>query len=344
MGGIEGLAAALRLPMPLLQQLSGHDVASLRRLGFSADYAAELLSAHEALFGDSAFAAMQRQARADIERHGHSLDVVLFIESFVTKIRLKRHDWRVRAAMCATKGDKKQLARVGQRVLGEVRGAREVLDKVALRRHDGGKASLVVTGPAEQVLEMYAPFKQAEAPVEAVHRALTGGEGAGVTTVLTPHVVIPLGALTQIRHGAHDVELVTTHGARINGQELVKRTLADAGFVTLVHPVEGPVNLYHTQRAASWKQTLMAWAENPECPVEGCRVPAEEAQIHHMKAVKHGGQTNSKNLSTCCAFHNGRNDDDPNAPPRNGHLARINGRVQRVFGPHVEDAGPYAPD
>ncbi len=36
-------------------------------------------------------------------------------------------------------------------------------------------------------------------------------------------------------------------------------------YATLVHPHEGPVNLYLTKRFANRKQRLMAGAENPTC-------------------------------------------------------------------------------
>ncbi|MDU7102848.1 MAG: HNH endonuclease, partial [Corynebacterium sp.] len=32
----------------------------------------------------------------------------------------------------------------------------------------------------------------------------------------------------------------------------------------------------------------------------------------------------------CCPYHNGVNQDDPNAPPLRGRLARVNGKVRWV--------------
>ncbi|MGO2425760.1 MAG: HNH endonuclease signature motif containing protein, partial [Corynebacterium flavescens] len=42
---------------------------------------------------------------------------------------------------------------------------------------------------------------------------------------------------------------------------------------------------------------------------------------------KHGGETNVANLVTLCSYHNGINDDDPNAPPRRGRLTRDGGKI-----------------
>lgn len=34
------------------------------------------------------------------------------------------------------------------------------------------------------------------------------------------------------------------------------------------------------------------------------------------------------NLATLCHYHNGVNEDDPNAPPLRGRLARVDGKVR----------------
>ena len=88
------------------------------------------------------------------------------------------------------------------------------------------------------------------------------------------------------------------------------------------------MNLYRTSRHASDKQRLMAGAENPTCPWAECNYPADKCQIHHLQAWKHGGETNMANLSVACPYHNGVNDDDPNAPPLRGRLARVNGTIK----------------
>ena len=125
-----------------------------------------------------------------------------------------------------------------------------------------------------------------------------------------------------------DIVVQLTNGATMTGAELVRRAFTEHGYVTLIHPVEGPVNLYRTSRFASAKQRLMAAAENPVCPWPECRYPADECQVHHLNAWKNGGETNSRNLTIACPYHNGVNDDDPNAPPLRGHLARVNGTIR----------------
>ena len=155
-------------------------------------------------------------------------------------------------------------------------------------------------------------------------------EATQVVAGLRTNVIITLDQFTDILNdNGDDVLLKMTNGATITGTELVTRMLADIGLVTLVHPVEGPINLYRLSRFANDKQRLMAMAENPTCPWDGCHHPADTAQIHHLKAWKNGGNTNPKNLTVACPYHNGINDDDP-SKPRRGRLERVNGKVRRI--------------
>ena len=158
-------------------------------------------------------------------------------------------------------------------------------------------------------------------------------EAKQVVAGLRTNVIITLDQLTEILNDddgtGDDVLLKMTNGATITGRDLVSRMLADIGLVTLVHPVKGPVNLYRLSRFANTKQRLMAMAENPTCPWDGCYHPADSAQIHHLKAWKYGGHTNPENLTVACPYHNGVNDDDPSTP-RRGRLERVNGKVRRI--------------
>ena len=99
-------------------------------------------------------------------------------------------------------------------------------------------------------------------------------QNASTSTVRT-NVVIPLDKLSAVVQGDKDATVTMTNGAQISGAELAQRAMAEEGFITLIHPVEGPVNLYRMRRGATWKQFMMAAAENPVCPVRGCHRPAD---------------------------------------------------------------------
>ena len=134
-------------------------------------------------------------------------------------------------------------------------------------------------------------------------------------------MVLTLNEMVKVTHG-EDVTLQLTNGAQISGADLARRALADVGLITLIHPATGPVNLYQSRRRATWKQRQMAMAENPVCPWPDCHTPADECQVHHLTPWLLGGDTNPENLTMACKYHNGVNDDDPNAPPRRGRLER----------------------
>ena len=213
------------------------------------------------------------------------------------------------------------MEKLARAKLRKLRAPSEPKPGVRLRRRAAGKPwTLSITGPSALIAELH-QHAGSLADVASLFRT-----GASTSTVRT-NVVVPLDKLVGVAHGSDDVVLTMTNGAQITGAELAQRALAEEGFVTLLHPVEGPVNLYRMRRGATWKQFMMAAAENPTCPWAECNYPADKCQIHHLQAWKHGGETNMANLSVACPYHNGVNDDDPHAPPVRGRLERRQGRI-----------------
>ncbi|WP_301517828.1 HNH endonuclease signature motif containing protein [Corynebacterium flavescens] len=130
-----------------------------------------------------------------------------------------------------------------------------------------------------------------------------------------------------VRREGDDVLVRTTSGTVITGAQLVERACANEGLITVISRAQGPVDLYRFDRFASVKQRTMLAAEHPTCAWPGCSIPAERGQFHHLTPWSHGGETNVANLVTLCSYHNGVNEDDPNAPPRRGRLAREDGKI-----------------
>lgn len=231
------------------------------------------------------------------------------------------------------------MDRHARKKLREMRAPREPKPGVRLRRRAAGKPwTLSITGPSALIAELH---QHAGSLADVASLFRTGTGAAAVRT----NVVVPLDKLVGVAHGSDDVVLTMTNGAQITGAELAQRALAEEGFVTLLHPVEGPVNLYRMRRGATWKQFMMAAAENPTCPVKGCNKPADECQVHHIFSWAGGGWTNAKNLTTACAYHNGRNDDHRTVPPRNGRFERTARGVRWVNPwdpppPDLVDTGP----
>lgn len=157
-------------------------------------------------------------------------------------------------------------------------------------------------------------------PTVAIHRTLR------------PVVVIPLSEATSVLDAtANETTFQCSDGVVRSSSEVARQILGEDWYFMLLHPVDGPVDLLRGQRFASEKQRIMASAENVRCCWPGCNTPADDCQVHHLQAWRFGGETNMRNLATCCRFHNGWNDDDPNAPPAHGRLERVDGVVRHSF-------------
>ncbi|MCG7457751.1 HNH endonuclease signature motif containing protein [Corynebacterium tuberculostearicum] len=325
MTALDAYLNAVNAGMDIVAAVQGLSDRELIARGASDIAARDLLRLCDTYFGRCGFAAKQRAAR----QTRHSLDVLLLIEKYALRLPTQRDAWTLRTELCAFRGSATALEKRARALVRELRPRRAPEKGVRITRRSGGPWSLTITGDSADVADMHAAL-DANKPLESAKDLFFGKADATRATVTT-QVVLTLDELDRIVDGGgEEITLQLTNGARITGAELVARTLSDHGYVTLVHPHEGPVNLYRTSRVANDKQRLMAAAVNPVCPWESCNYPADKCQIHHLKAWKHGGETNAANLATCCPYHNGVNDDDPNAPPRRGRLARVRGQVTWV--------------
>lgn len=312
---LQTYAAQLASPMDLLGEAFGLSETELRALGLPASEARELFHLAQVYFGPTAFSARQRAARAT----AHSLPTLKLIERYAARAGSQREAWALRERLCTDAGDTPQIQTLARSL---VPARRPPQRGVRLTRRRDGDWTLSITGESSLLADVYAAVGSG---VEGVDKLIRHGAGrARVTT----NVIVTLDALDRILDGdGEEVTLRMTNGATLTGAQLLQRTLSEHGYATLVHPVSGPVNLYRTQRLASAKQRIMASAQNPTCAWPGCNHPADTAQIHHLRAWHHGGNTNADNLAVCCSYHNSINDDDPNAPPRRGRLVRQEGRV-----------------
>lgn len=327
MNALQAYATQISSAMDILAEAHGMPESDLIELGLPDVEARELLALAEVYFGTTSFSRKQRLAAAGA-RH-HDLVTLKLIEKYATRAATKRAAWNLRVELCRQHGPASEIARLAKKRLREWRPRRRPpREGVQLLRRPEGPWTMRITAPSSFLADLDSALDP-ENPL-ASFRELLRGEGAA-TVQTTTNVIIPLNALDQILEGDGDeVTLRLTNGSTITGAQLVERTFSEHGLATLIHPVKGPVNLYRTSRFASEKQRLMAAAENPTCPWPPCNHPADKSQIHHLQAWKHGGMTNADNLTVCCPYHNGVNQDDPNAPPLRGRLARVNGKVRWV--------------
>lgn len=287
--------------------------------------AAELSALSQVYFGATTYRRLQRSAIARAEEQQHGLDELRFIEKYAARLDLKKLQWQLRDHLCGVPAER--LALEARETLRKLKKATPPRPGVRICRGLGADPDTVIyTGESELVTRLYDRLYREDHA--AALRELLDGSSALQSPEAAPHVVIPIDDLVAAEQGSEDVILTLTDGSRISGATYAEKRLHEVGFVTLLNPVDGPVNLYRTARMANMKQRLMASAENPICPWPQCRQPAQRCQIHHMDAWKNGGETNASNLTVACKYHNACNDDDDTA--RRGRLERRDGTVTWV--------------
>lgn len=305
--------------------ISGASAAMLR--DFQPDpFARELMRLHATYFGKTMYTRKQARAIAAARKTHKSLTAIRFLES---KLKgLKEVDrWNIREALLSMDLTADQLAaEAGKRAKAIKDQDKPAKPKgVTIRRSSEGPWEIKITGDSEDITDMKDALGDT---IESAKDFFFGDEKAS-RPIKQTNVIITLDEFVEILEGhGDDLELRMTNGATISGARFIQQKLHEFGLFTLVHPYHGPVNLYRAKRTASEKQRLMAWAENPTCAWPDCHKPAEDCQIHHLHAWKHGGMTNPENLVTLCRYHNGINNDDPTKPTRRGRMERRDGEIK----------------
>ena len=286
------------------------DVDHLIALGMKPTMAEDMTHLNSVYFGHTSFTGYQRRCATT----GHDVFTLLRIEDHVRRLD-HRAAWALREKLCFTAAEN----------IDEVAKAhtptRNIAAGVRITRRRTGNHTLTITDTPLSIADMLGVLRATnDNLLDAARDVFNGNPGAA--PVVHTNIIIPIDNLDRAIAGDKDVVLHLTNGATMTGADFVRRTLGSYGFITLVDPVTGPVNLYQSRRLATWKQRQMAMAENPVCPWPDCHTPADECQVHHLTPWLLGGDTNPENLTIACKYHNAVNDDDPNAPPRRGRLER----------------------
>lgn len=327
MTALENYLAAMAPGMDIVAGCAGLSEDDLRAHGAPEHTARELILLKEAYCGNTKFTGRRRRAMDGARRNGHSIVALSIIEKYARKMPTLFDAWLLREQLCTTNAGTADLEKLTKSKLPAKK--KKVKPGVRIIRRKNAPWTLAIDARSTLIADLHAALKESsKEPLEAVEQTFFGGGTAVKTTVMT-NVLVSLDDYVRIINGdGEEIQLQMTNGATLTGAEYLERTLKERGLITLISPFEGAVNLYRTERFANAKQRLMAAAENPICPWPRCNKPADECQIHHLEPWLHGGLTNIGNLSTACAYHNGVNDDDPNAPPLRGHLVRRNGTIR----------------
>ncbi|MCG7275611.1 HNH endonuclease signature motif containing protein [Corynebacterium singulare] len=302
----------------------------LRALGADASDAAELAHLHRTYFGPTRFSGKQRKARAAALAHNHGLATLTLIESYTAKVKKDLDAWNLRIKLAGTPAHK--IREVATTRLKELRRKRTPKPGVRFTYRSTGPNSMTITDDATVIADIRGTLESVNKHnlLDAARTVIVTG-GVGTKPAVHAQVVVTLDEFDRIINGDGDeIELQLTNGARMTGAEFLSYQFASIGYATIVHPVEGPINSYRTERSASWKQRLTLAAETQTCSRPGCNKPADYCHVHHIIPWQAGGYTNIKNLTFLCAYHNGINDDDPQRPTGRGYMYRLNTGVSFI--------------
>ncbi|HYF47302.1 MAG TPA: HNH endonuclease, partial [Acidimicrobiales bacterium] len=92
-------------------------------------------------------------------------------------------------------------------------------------------------------------------------------------------------------------------GTQLTGAEL-RRLACEADIIPIVLSGDGvPLDVGRTFRLATYWQRLALRALHATCAVEGCDVPFDQCEVHHLRPWEKGGRTDLDNLVPLCSYH-----------------------------------------
>lgn len=299
---------------------------------------------------------VQQDTLAVATAQGLSIERLTMINRHANRLTRRGQAWKLRAELVAMTGSFEEVNAHGKARVEEILGPQPKQPGVRIGRTKNGMRTMTITDSQRRITDFEktldavtdareakareAKSREADAPEPPVaqkrsNQLLTSlwehleSDSGLVAPSYRTVIAIGLDECTKILRGEGDDVIVgLSDGTTMTGAEVLGSLLAgELGhevFAGLFHPVAGPVNLYHA-RFASMKQRVLAMAENLVCPWPDCSVPADRCQVHHLQPHNLGGPTVPWNMTMLCKYHNGVNDDNSSAPPKNGRMERCRG-------------------
>ena len=285
----------------------------------------------EVYFGATSYT--RKQARALQLARRFSLHQLVLIERRLKRLPVNER-WAPRLELLQVSGNYRALEQAARDLLPDDNRTPE--DGVRFSKSKNGKRKFSGSGDEHVLAALEQRLRDGldtsrPAGPQLFSRLTKILEGDAGVQVPVPRPIVAVAAeqhVAILADSGDDVLLGLTDGTTITGAEYVAALMGEIfpSEVALVHPEEGPVNLYRTQRVANSKQRDLARIATPMCPVPGCRVSADLCEFHHTQAWSQGGETNLANLVPLCRYHNRVNHDDPRHTNRRGRIERIRGR------------------
>ena len=327
----EVLAAVQHRGMEVVSFAAGATLTQLLELGFESEQAASLRRLASIYFGSTSHTRIRSRAITAAEGSGATIRHLQDIEKFVGKLTDKGNSWKLREKLCGmTVTSRRTFTREATRILKSFNTpqepARESGFRVRFHTRPGmQRARMTIDADAHlltgfhRVASDYAKTKDTTVD-EAVEQLLFKGREATAAD-FTTITVISLDAAVRVERGlGPDTRLTLTDGTVIWASDYVEKITAEHGLSMLVHPVEGEIDLFRTQRLANDKQRILAKAESPVCAWPGCYTPADRCEVNHNVPWVLGGHTNLSNLTVLCKYHNGI----ATHPDRWGRICKVN--------------------
>lgn len=317
--------------------LEGFDRDAAIRAGFSPTKVGTWEKLHRAYFGPTKFTKLQRIAVEKARAGGFSLDQLAMIEKRLKNIESPKRRMVMRLTLLEARLTYTALQRLAAQLIPPCKQAPK--KQMSFSKSRDGTRTVTITADERDAADLEHAVSQKLDPEKpaapqmlenflALIRGSEGGHASVPYAAPRPIVVVPAEAHCKIMRGLGDDTLLgLTDGTTMTGAQYLKLRSAQCGLdleLALIHPQDGAVNLYRSERFANQKQRDLARIMTPVCPVPDCRHGADACQIHHITAWQYGGETNIANLAPLCRYHNGVNDDDPKRKKR-GRIENVNG-------------------
>ncbi len=337
---LKAFATGWKAPLDVLRDATGMNVIDLCCEGLDATIAKLVVKLSDVYCTPTNASRQQQEVCGMLAAMEHTFNTMAEIESFVGKLADKKKKWEFRLELASEAPVLRTLRKRARQLLEEYNDTAEQNPEMKLRSKAVPGSSLSdmsVRGPAHLVksaLDRATAFAREHSiePAEALLRLATSGDGTGPE--IAPAVIVPLNGevLSWEPEGADEKRLSLTNGTTMTGADFVRAKLAEQGFALLVDEITGEdLELYRLRdpntddgdprRFATLKERLRQRLKTPVCAWPGCGKAADECQIHHIVAYKHGGTSEMDNYTALCDFDNGRNDDDRDQP-RYGHIEK----------------------
>lgn len=315
-------AALLSQAMVILGEAFGMSKKAIIHAGYDPTTAHDIKNLAGIYYGHTNNPRRQERSRNKATDARCSFASLKAIERYVAKLP-KKHAWKVREALVPFGRDITAINAEGARLLQEldphkVTNPEKRLIKRQIKNSTFASLTLVAESARIQQIVERAKATDPNAADGLIKLALSANDGE-LPPVATACAILGIDLpFTETDDGEYVFSL--TNGATMTAKEIVEAKFTEKLLVACVNPL-GPENfgLFEVEfpedaRFANGVQRFFQALRNPVCAWPGCSHPADLSQIHHAKAFKHGGKTTDDNLMVLCAFHNGRNDDDPDKP------------------------------